>query len=280
VPTHSVWMIRVRVLSSALAGWCWAVSAVLCHAQQTAATENARVELGYSSLPQATEPTVGWVASVSFIAAESAKRHLGLGVVGTAGEDWSGPSANSQRLRSFYLLDGIRGTWNVSRLSLFGQISAGFRGMRPRPADVPRWAYEGDVGGDLNLGPSVAVRFQVGYGGVSASQSKCLIFGSGLVIRIATPPTPAVSAISPSPVHVHLGSQEIQVRGANFQPGLAVDVFDGAGNVTELRGDKVLEVTRRSFTMVVDVGTTPSTYGIEVVNPKGGRSARFYFPIR
>jgi surface antigen len=89
---------------------------------------------------------------------------------------------------------------------------------------------------------------------------------------------PSVSSISPNPVPVFNGNQNVQVFGGSFQSGLIVDVFNGSGTkVGTLSGTQILNVTPTSFTMVINLGSTASTFGIEVVNPNGGRSARFSF---
>jgi hypothetical protein len=73
-------------------------------------------------------------------------------------------------------------------------------------------------------------------------------------------------------------NQNVQVNGSNFQSGLTVDVFNSAGTkIATLSGTQVVSVTTTSFTMVVNLGTGASSFGIEVVNPDGGRSTRFGF---
>lgn len=96
-----------------------------------------------------------------------------------------------------------------------------------------------------------------------------------------TAPSPAVGSISPNPVPVVNGNQNVQVFGSNFQFNLTVDVFNSGGTkVGTLSGTQVLNVTPTSFTMVINLGSTASTFGIEVVNPSGGRSPRFTFSTR
>jgi hypothetical protein len=93
-----------------------------------------------------------------------------------------------------------------------------------------------------------------------------------------TTPNPTVSSISPNPVPVFNGNQNVQVFGTNFQSGLIVDVFNSSGiKVGTLSGSQVLNVTPTSFTMVISLGNTPASFGIEVLNPSGRRSARFSF---
>lgn len=89
---------------------------------------------------------------------------------------------------------------------------------------------------------------------------------------------PQVSSISPNPVQTFNADQNMQVSGANFQQGLTVDVFNSAGaKLATLSGSQVQNVLANSFTMVVSLGSSPNTFGIEVVNPDGGRSQRFGF---
>jgi murein DD-endopeptidase MepM/ murein hydrolase activator NlpD len=89
---------------------------------------------------------------------------------------------------------------------------------------------------------------------------------------------PAVSSISPNPVPTFNANQNVNVSGSSFQSGLVVDVFNSSGvKLATLSGSQVLNVTTSSFTMVVNLGSSASTFGIEVVNPDGGRSSRFTF---
>ncbi|MBZ5490683.1 MAG: hypothetical protein LAO76_07105, partial [Acidobacteriia bacterium] len=67
------------------------------------------------------------------------------------------------------------------------------------------------------------------------------------------------------------------MNGSNFQAGLTVDVFNGGTKVGTLSGTQIQNVTANSFTMVIDLGSTAGTFGIEVVNPGGTRSTRFLF---
>jgi hypothetical protein len=93
-----------------------------------------------------------------------------------------------------------------------------------------------------------------------------------------TAPNPVVSSISPNPVPVVNANQNAAVNGSNFQSGLTVDVFNSSGTkISTLSGSQILNVTPTSFTMLVNLGSTASTFGIEVVNPNGGRSSRFTF---
>jgi hypothetical protein len=94
-------------------------------------------------------------------------------------------------------------------------------------------------------------------------------------------PNPNVSSLNPNPVPVFNGNQDVQVSGSNFQFGLTVDVLNSSGiKVGTLSGSQVLDVTPSSFTMVVNLGSTPGSFGIEVVNPSGRRSGRFNFSTR
>jgi len=96
-----------------------------------------------------------------------------------------------------------------------------------------------------------------------------------------TAPTPSVTSISPNPVPVFNGNQNVQAFGSSFQSGLTVDVFNSSGvKVGTLSGSQVLNVTPTSFTMVINLGGTAASFGIEVVNPSGGRSGRFNFSTR
>jgi len=90
---------------------------------------------------------------------------------------------------------------------------------------------------------------------------------------------PFINSISPNPVPVFNGNQNVQVFGGNFQSGLTVDVFNSGGTkVGTLSGTgQIQNVTPSSLTMVIFLGSTPATFGIEVVNPNGGRSPRFTF---
>jgi hypothetical protein len=91
-------------------------------------------------------------------------------------------------------------------------------------------------------------------------------------------PNPSISSISPSSPPVFSGNQNVQVFGSNFQSGLRVDVFNSGGSlIGTLSGSQILSVTRTSFTMVINLGGSPGTFGIEVVNPSGGRSSRLTF---
>ncbi len=96
----------------------------------------------------------------------------------------------------------------------------------------------------------------------------------------AIAPNPSVNSINPNPVPVFNGNQSVQVFGNNFQTNLTVDVFNSGGTkVGTLSGSgQVQSVTPNSFTMVISLGGSAGTFGIEVVNPNGGRSARFTFP--
>jgi hypothetical protein len=102
--------------------------------------------------------------------------------------------------------------------------------------------------------------------------------GVGLAITLAPTTGPVISSITPNPVPTFNANQNVQVNGSNFQTNLTVDVFNSGGTkIATLSGSQVLSVTPTSFTMVVNLGSTASTFGIEVVNPDGGRSARFSF---
>src|SRR5205085_820884 len=93
-----------------------------------------------------------------------------------------------------------------------------------------------------------------------------------------TAPSPAVSSLSPNPVPTFNANQNVQVFGSNFQSNLTVDVFNSGGSkLATLSGSQVLNVTSTSFTMVVNLGSSASSFGMEVVNPDGGRSSRFNF---
>jgi hypothetical protein len=98
-------------------------------------------------------------------------------------------------------------------------------------------------------------------------------------IVITAGPSPSVSSINPNPVPVFNANQNVQVSGNNFQTNLSVDVFNGSGSkVGTLSGSaQIQNVNTNSFTMVILLGSSAGTFGIEVVNPDGGRSARFTF---
>jgi hypothetical protein len=86
-----------------------------------------------------------------------------------------------------------------------------------------------------------------------------------------------VAGTNPAPVPVNASTQSVQVSGTNFQSGLSVDVFDGDGNqIGTLAGtQQVTNVTPASFTMMANLFSSQGTYGIDVVNPDGGRSSRY-----
>jgi hypothetical protein len=88
---------------------------------------------------------------------------------------------------------------------------------------------------------------------------------------------PVVTGIAPSIVPVSGENQAVQVTGANFQPNLSVDVFSANGTkLGSLSGTlQITHVTPMSFTMMVNLFTVEGRYGIEVVNPDGGRSSRY-----
>jgi hypothetical protein len=89
---------------------------------------------------------------------------------------------------------------------------------------------------------------------------------------------PSVSSINPNPPPVINGNQNVQVFGNNFQSGLTVDVFNGSGTkIGTLSGSQILSVTPTSFTMVINLGSSAGSFGIEVVNPDSKRSSRFTF---
>jgi hypothetical protein len=88
---------------------------------------------------------------------------------------------------------------------------------------------------------------------------------------------PIVSSVNPDPVPVNTAPQTIQVSGANFQPNLSVDVFDSAGN--KISGPQQIDTstgTWTEFTMEANLPGTAGQYGIEVANPDGGRSPRYW----
>jgi hypothetical protein len=89
--------------------------------------------------------------------------------------------------------------------------------------------------------------------------------------------SPVVAGANPAPVPVNASTQSVQVSGTNFQPSLSVDVFDGDGNqIGTLAGtQQVTDVTSTSFTMMANLFSSQGTYGIEAVNPDGGRSSRY-----
>jgi hypothetical protein len=92
---------------------------------------------------------------------------------------------------------------------------------------------------------------------------------------------PAVTGIVPTNPPVVNGNQNIDVGGNYFQPGLTVDFYNASGvKIATLSGTQVVNVTTTAFTMVVNLGSSPGTFGFEVVNPDGKRSARFAFSTR
>ena len=93
--------------------------------------------------------------------------------------------------------------------------------------------------------------------------------------------SPVVSSSTPSPVPVNAESQNIQLNGSGFQPGVAVDVFDGSGaQIGTLAGSQqISKVSAGSFTMTTNLFGAAGSYGIEVVNPDGGRSSRYTITV-
>ena len=104
---------------------------------------------------------------------------------------------------------------------------------------------------------------------------------AGVPLNITPGPSntaPSVSSIGPNPVPTFNADQNVQVFGTNFQAGLTVDVFNSGGaKIATLSGTQIQNATAGSFTMTVNLGSTASTFGIEVVNPGAQRSARFNF---
>ena len=99
------------------------------------------------------------------------------------------------------------------------------------------------------------------------------------VAPAAQPPT--VSSINPSSPPVVNGNQNVGVNGNYFQPNLTVDVFNNGGSkIGTLSGSQIQNVAATSFTMVVNLGASAGSFGIEVVNPDGKRSGRFTFSTR
>ncbi len=96
--------------------------------------------------------------------------------------------------------------------------------------------------------------------------------------QVVAPPRPSISSISPNPVPTFNANQNVQVFGSSFQSGLTVDVFNSGGTkISTLSGSQVFGVSATSFTMVVNLGSAASSFGIEVVNPDSTRSSRFTF---
>jgi hypothetical protein len=92
---------------------------------------------------------------------------------------------------------------------------------------------------------------------------------------------PIITAIDPSSPPVVNGNQNVDVLGSNFQANLMVDVFNSGGvKIGTLSGTQILNVTPSSFTMVVNLGNGPGTFGVEVINPDGKRSSRWTFSTR
>jgi hypothetical protein len=91
-------------------------------------------------------------------------------------------------------------------------------------------------------------------------------------------PTPVISGLNPASPPVVNGNQSIGVFGSNFLPGLIVDVFNSSGvKIGTLSGTQIQNVSSGGFTMIANLGSTPGTFGIEVVNPDGKRSSRRTF---
>jgi hypothetical protein len=94
-----------------------------------------------------------------------------------------------------------------------------------------------------------------------------------LPIKMANP---VVLAANPAAVPVTTENQQVQVIGASFQPNLSVDVFGPSGNkIGSLSGSQIANVTAASFNLTANLFSQEGSYGIEVVNPDGGRSSRY-----
>ncbi len=97
---------------------------------------------------------------------------------------------------------------------------------------------------------------------------------SGPSVSFATTPVPAT-----------VNTQNVQVSGSGFQAGLTVDVFNASGQIGTLSGSQQISyVSAGAFTMMTNLFSAAGSYGIEVVNPDGGRSSRYpitatVFPI-
>lgn len=89
---------------------------------------------------------------------------------------------------------------------------------------------------------------------------------------------PVVNSVHPSPIPVNSNTQKVHIHGSNFQPGAAVDLFDALGTqIGTLAGSQQIgkKETSTSLVMKTNLFSAPGTYGIEVVNPNGTRSARY-----
>ena len=95
---------------------------------------------------------------------------------------------------------------------------------------------------------------------------------------VQSPPVPSISFISPSSPTASGNNESVLVNGGNFQSGLTVDVYNSGGTkIATLSGTQIQSVGGISFTMLINLGTAAASFGIEVVNPNGGRSPRFTF---
>jgi hypothetical protein len=89
---------------------------------------------------------------------------------------------------------------------------------------------------------------------------------------------PSISGLNPASPPVFNGNQSIGVLGSGFQAGLIVEVYNGSSvKIATLSGTQIQNVTNGGFTMIANLGSTPGTFGIEVVNPDGQRSNRRVF---
>lgn len=92
---------------------------------------------------------------------------------------------------------------------------------------------------------------------------------------------PVVTGTTPARLQVTSAAQEVQVAGSNFQQDLSVDVFGPDGSkIGSLSGSQQISgVASLSFTMNSNLFVAAGNYGIEVVNPDGGRSSRYEIAV-
>lgn len=88
---------------------------------------------------------------------------------------------------------------------------------------------------------------------------------------------PTVSSFDPASPPVVNGNQNMGVVGSNFQSGLTVDVYNAAGSKLGTSAAAGAQRNGDHLTMVVNLGGSAGSFGIEVVNPDGKRSPRFTF---
>ncbi|MGC4050703.1 MAG: hypothetical protein QM757_15110 [Paludibaculum sp.] len=94
------------------------------------------------------------------------------------------------------------------------------------------------------------------------------------------PPSPVISSIAPTPIHVNVNGQTIVVNGGGFLPGLKARLIAhppaDSPIVVEVQPSQIQSVTPTSFLLTVTVSQA-WTYDIQVDNPDGTQSNLFSF---